>query len=102
MNATSYAISSDSPSPRRAPSQMTLRDPFNLQFVIGRARRPEIANCKLQIANCKLEDGRFAHRVPALPAVVPCPSVNLQFAICNLQFAILLDQGVLSGREKCP
>jgi uncharacterized protein (TIRG00374 family) len=44
--------------------------------------RGQIANCKLQIANCEL-DGSWRGRLR-----------NLQFAICNLQFAIFPSRAV--------
>ena len=48
----------------------------------------QIANCKLQIANCKFEETSGDQVASQLsgPRVPP----NLQFAICNLQFAIFV------------
>jgi hypothetical protein len=49
----------------------------------------DIANCKLQIAICKLgnTDGNAGLRIRAHQSLGWVP-FNLQFAICNLQFAM--------------
>jgi 4-amino-4-deoxy-L-arabinose transferase-like glycosyltransferase len=58
----------------------------------SKSQQLQIANCKLQIANFELKD---LDRCAALRVRRICLD-NLQFAICNLQFAILLTSGLLS------